>query len=1043
MKRVAIAAIVFFCLSLAGQQAPPDWENPRVFGINKEPAHATITPYPDDKAAREAGRSPFVVSLNGTWKFHWVKQPDERPVDFYKTDFNDRAWKTIPVPSNWEMQGYGTPIYTNIVYPFKRDAPRIMGEPEDKTWTAYRERNPVGSYRRTFPTPAAWKDRLTFLVFDGVNSAFYVWVNGKKVGYSEDSRLPAEFNITGYLQPGENLLAVEVYRWCDGSYMEDQDFWRMSGIFRNVSLVSRAPLYIRDYYLRPRLDGQYRDATLKLNVKVRNAGPQPAPATVEARLLDESRPSNRITMTGKVTAPPRGEASVELEQAVPQPRRWSAEEPNLYPFLLILKDAQGRTIESIPWQVGFRASEIKGDQFLINGKHVYIKGVNRHEHDPDTGQVVTTERMVQDIKLMKQHNINAVRTSHYPNVPEWYELCDRYGLYVFDEANIEAHGYGKDNPHRISTGEDYTEAHVDRVSRMIERDKNHASIVAFSMGNEAGIGRNFEAARNWAKTNYPEFIISYEPGHAAHGDFLCPMYTRPQNIAAYYEKQGKGRPMLLIEYAHAMGNSTGNFQQYWDLFESTPYLHGGFIWDWVDQGIRKRDAPGKPFWLYGGDFGDKPNDDNFCSNGLVSPDRAVHPGLYEVKKSYQNIKVEPVDLAAGKVRVRNKHLFRDLSFVAGRWELAENGKVVQSGALPKLNLAPGGAQEVTLPVAPAFRPAPGAEYFLKVSFALAGDMPWAPKGHEVAWDQMQMPYQGSAVAEPPAASLPALKLAESAQQITITGQDFTARFGKSSGALESYAFRGKELITGPLAPNFWRPPTDNDRGNKMPARHGVWREAAQKRTVTSVKAEQVSPASARITAEAKLAAGESTQRSVFTILGNGEIRVEFEARPSSKLPELPRIGMQMAIPGEFRNVTWYGRGPHENYWDRNLGAAVGLYSAPVDDLVTPYIEPQENGNRTDVRWVTFTNREGAGWKAVGAPLLFFSAWPYKMEELERVKHPFEIRRSEDITVNLDHRQMGVGGDDSWGARTHPEYMLPAGQVYRYEVRLVPLAPSNR
>jgi len=1023
----------------ANSQQVPDWENPRVFGINKEPPHATLTPYPDERAAMATGAqaSPFMRSLNGQWKFHWVKQPSERPVEFYKVDYDVSQWKEIRVPANWELEGYGTPIFSNITYPFQRDAPRVTSEPP-KEYTAYRERNPVGSYRRTFTVPADWQGRQVFLIFNGVNSAYYVWVNGKKVGYSEDTRLPGEFNITPYLQAGENLLAVEVYRWCDGSYIEDQDFWRLSGIIRDVSLMARAPVHIRDFYARPMLDAQYRDATLKLNIKVRNVTGDAKAISIETKLLDDKRAAVFKPIVTQATVSAQGEASLDITQAVENPKKWSAEEPYLYTLLLALKDAAGKVLETIPCDFGFRSAEIKDGQILYNGRQIIIKGVNRHEIDPDLGQVITTERMIQDIKLMKQNNINAVRTCHYPNVPEWYALCDRYGLYVLDEANIESHGYGANEAQRISTGEDYTEAIVDRVRRTIERDKNYPCIFIFSLGNEAGIGRNPQAARDWAKTNHPEWIISYEPGDSRHSDVFCPMYTPPDELIPAWEKYGKGRPMYLIEYAHSMGNSTGNFQQYWDVIEAHRQLHGGFIWDWVDQALRKKGADGKTFFAYGGDYGDYPNDDNSCDDGLVLPDRTPDPSLYEVKKVYQYIKAEPVDLLAGRIRIRNKYLFRDLTGIRGAWELEENGGVIQRGALPAMALAAGQSQEVQLAIKQP-KLAAGAEYFLKMAFTLASDTSWAPKGHIVAWDQMAMPYQAPAAPARDLARLPALKLTESTEAFQIAGLQFTARIGKQSGALEVYEVKGKQLLAAPLAPNFWRAPTDNDRGNEMLKRQGIWREAAARRMASEVKAEQVNSKVVRITAVASLPAVGSMVRHVYTVYGNGEIEIEQEITPSGQLPDLPRFGMQMHILGEFRTVNWYGRGPQENYWDRNTGAAVGRYTEPVDEMFFPYIKPGETGNRTDVRWITFTNRKGFGLKATGMPLLSISAWPFHMEELELHRHPSEFVRSEDVTVNLDYRQMGLGGDNSWGALQHPEYRLPA-KTYRYSFRIEPVAP---
>ena len=626
----------------------PDWENPHIFGINKEPGRATFTPFPDESTALRADHvSPWVQSLNGMWKFHWVKRPDLRPEDFYKPEFDVSSWKDIPVPSNWEMEGYGTPIYTNVTYPFKRDAPRVTATPDDHTWTAYDQRDPVGSYRRDFEVPESWNGRQTYLMFNGVNSAYYVWINGQKVGYSQDARMVSEFNITKYLQPGKNSIAVEVYRWSDGSYMEDQDFWRMSGIFRDVTLVSRAPLHIRDFQVLTPFDSVYENATFKLHVSLQNLGAGKGSASIEAKLLDAA--GNPVfTNAKKLSVAASRDTDIDVQQSVARPSKWSAEIPYLYQLVLTLKDAKGSVIEIVPWKVGFRQSEIKGDQILFNGKKLMIKGVNRHEFDPDRGQVVTREMMIEDIKLMKQNNINAVRTCHYPNVPEWYQLADKYGLYILDEANVESHGYGSGEKQVISDGPDFRDATVDRLRRTIERDKNHPSIIGFSMGNEAGWGANFIAAKEWAKAHHPEFFITYEPNNSVHGEALSPMYVKPQNIVEYYNNYGKGRPFFEIEYAHAMGNSTGNFQQYWDIFEAQPWAHGGFIWDWVDQGIRKKGSNGKDFWAYGGDFGDKPNDDNFCTNGLVLPDRTVHPGLSEVKKSYAGIKVEAVDLAQRK-----------------------------------------------------------------------------------------------------------------------------------------------------------------------------------------------------------------------------------------------------------------------------------------------------------------------------------------------------------------------------------------------------------
>lgn len=1035
------------CLCAQSQiTAPPDWENPHVYGINKEPARATFTPFPDEATARDGGHSsPWVQSLDGAWKFRWVKRPELRPADFYKPEFDVSGWKEIPVPSNWEMEGYGTPIYTNITYPFKRDEPRVTSTPDDHSWTAYDQRDPVGSYRRDFEIPASWNGRETYLLFNGVNSAYYVWINGQKVGYSQDSRMVSEFNITKYLQPDKNTIAVEVYRWSDGSYMEDQDFWRMSGIFRDVTLVSRAQLHIRDFQVLTPFDSAYENAIFGLHVSLQNAGGgRGGTAAVEAKLLDADG-KQVFTLTKKLNVSAGKDSEVDLRQAVAKPNKWSAEIPYLYHLVLTLKDAKGNVAEVVPWRVGFRQSEIKGNQILFNGKKLMIKGVNRHEFDPDRGQVVTREMMIEDIKLMKQNNINAVRTCHYPNVPEWYELADEYGLYILDEANVESHGYGSGEKQPISDGPDFRDPIVDRLRRTIERDKNHPSIIGFSMGNEAGWGANFVAAKEWAKTHHPEFFITYEPHDSVHGDALSPMYVKPQNIVEYYNTYGNGRPFFEIEYAHAMGNGTGNFQQYWDVFEKEPWAHGGFIWDWVDQGIRKKGSNGKDFWAYGGDFGDKPNDDNFCTNGLVLPDRTVHPGLSEVKKSYAGIKVEAVDLVNGKIRIHNKYNFAGLGFVRGSWILDENGKTIQSGELPVEDVAPGATQEVTLDLK---QPGPesGAEYFLTVAFKLAEDTAWAPRGHVVAWDQFEVPFATSPAAERKVDSFAPVKLAEIPDHFVISNDAFSIAIDRESGSISSWNVGGKELLTAPLEPNYWRAPTDNDRGNGMPQRQGVWQLAAVNRSGTTVKAEQVSPNTVKVTAVSTLPAAQSTQSYAYTIYGDGSVEIQSSFKPGEgSLPDLPRFGMQMRVAGTLRNVEWYGRGPQENYWDRNLGAAVGIYKSKVDDMWFPYIEPQETGNRTDTRWITYTDDSGFGFKAVGMPVLSFSAWPFRMSELEHEKtpvnighrHPSEIVPSEDITINLDYRQMGVGGDDSWGAPIHKEFSLPAVS-YDYRFRLEPI-----
>ncbi|MHC4960585.1 MAG: beta-galactosidase, LacZ type [Planctomycetota bacterium] len=1034
---LVISMALVFGIKTAIAEPVHDWENPHMIGQNKEPAHSTLWPHSNVAAAVKGNKnkSPYFVSLNGAWKFNWVPEPASRPMDFYKVEYDVDGWDDITVPSNWQLQGYGVPVYTNADYPFKVDPPRVMGEPASY-FTTYKHRNPVGSYRREFTIPDKWDGKDVYITFDGVDSAFYLWINGQKVGYSQGSRTPAEFNVTSYLKKGKNVIAAEVYRYSDGSYLEDQDFWRLSGIFRDVYMLARPKVYLRDYWAKADLGNDYNNGLLEVDLEFKNNtdSAQPVPQVKVALENGQSAMASQILKNkGKdITAGQTLKLTVKMPD-VKDVKKWTAETPNLYKLIIEVKDAKGKLVEVIATDIGFRKIEMIDGTVHINGQYILMKGVNRHEHDPDTGHYVTTESMIQDIELMKQNNINTVRTCHYPDASEWYSLCDKYGLYVIDEANIESHGMGY-GAASLAKNPEWQKAHLDRTISMVQRDKNHPSIIFWSLGNEAGDGINFETTSKWIQDYDPSRFVHYEgAGYAKHTDVYCPMYPSIEHIEGYAKSKDIYRPLIMCEYAHAMGNSMGNLQEYWDVIEKYDALQGGCIWDWVDQGLRRTDENGRMWWAYGGDFGDKPNNDNFCMNGLVMPDRVPNPSLYEVKKVYQYIKFKPVDLSAGKVQVYNKYAFRSLDFVDALWELTADGKIIQKGSLPKLSLAAQEKTEITIPYQkPAARP--GVEYFLKVAFKLSKKQRWAPKGHLLAWDQFKLDTaKAPQILDVGKAKL---KRVETSDKINVYGNDFGVVIDKTSGLIESFKSGKTEMLASPLHLNFWRASTDNDDGNRMTDRLGIWKTAPFKRKVDSVTAERLTDSIVRVSVNSTIALnGKCSYDTVYTVYSSGDVSVENSFLPSGlPLPELPRFGMQVAVDKQFDNLTWLGRGPQETYWDRKTGAAVGLYNGSVADNVHGYTRPQENGNKTDVRWMTLTNEQGQGLLAVGAPLLSVSAWPYSLADLEKAMHLNELPERDFITVNLDDKQMGVAGDNSWGARPHPQYSLPA-KAYSYSFRI--------
>jgi len=1032
--------------------AAPDWENEQVFRINKELPHAVKMPFLKGDEALSSARlqSSWCLPLNGDWKFHWVDHPDKRPLDFWESDFDDSSWKSIPVPSNVELHGYGTPIYTNMPYPFKKDPPRVMGEPAVH-FTAMKERNPVSSYRRTFELPTSWQGRRVHVCFNGVASAFYLWVNGEKVGYSQDSRTPAEFDLTKYVKPGMNVIAAEVYRHSDGSYLECQDFWRLSGIFRDVYLWSTAPLDIRDFEVRAHLDAGYQKGTLDLTTWTIRNGANDGGYSIDAKVIGpKGEQVYAGSLQGKTESGKEEKKSLRANDLAIKP--WTAENPVLYKLLLTLKDAAGKEVAHYATAIGFRTSEIRNGQLLVNGRPILIKGVNRHDHSHLTGQYVTEQDMRDDLFAMKKLNINAVRTSHYPNDPRFLELCDEYGFYVVSEANIESHGMGY-GPESLAKDPKWGPAHLDRVVNMVEAFKNHPSVIIWSLGNEAGDGVNFVECSKWVKQRDPSRPVHYEQAAmSGHTDIFCPMYFKIAQLDGWVKKESakpldQQRPLIQCEYNHTMGNSSGGLAEYWQWHKKERLLQGGFIWDWRDQGILKtKPAPagGEPlkFFAYGGDFGDRPNDGNFCCNGVMHADLRPNPHAAEVHHQYRPIETtlirgEPADT---RVQVKNWLFFADLSRYAVKWTLLENGRAVQGGSLPIPGCAPQAAVEVAIPLKP-YKIVKSAEYHLRVEFSEATDRPWVKAGHIVATDEMLLPWS-KRVDVPHHSELAASHDTSSGDNhLAVTGKDFRAVFDTRTGRLISYVIRGKERLAGPLVLNFWRPPTDNDRGNKMPARAAVWREAGEKVSAKDAVITKVGNAVNVRFSDLVVPAGESRAELDYVVHGDGVIEVKATLKPKGKLPEIPRLGMMCQLPGRDITWEWFGRGPGENYRDRKEGYPTGIWSGKVADLWFPYVEPQETANRTEIRWSNFTAPDGMGlrFEAAGDSLLEMGAYPFLQSDLEGRLHPVDIPERSVTTVQVGLGQMGVGGEDSWGARPLARYELSSSKEYSWQFRILPVS----
>lgn len=1030
--KVLFLIIVLSAVSHNIYSQKPDWENEAIFGINKEATHVTYTPYANvDQALKDvSAASPYYFSLDGTWKFNWVKQPSERPVDFYRTDLDDTKWKTIPVPSNMEMQGYGTPIYTNFIYPFKPNPPLVIS-PAPADWTVSKEPNPVGSYRRNFDIPADWDGKEVFIHFNGVQSAFYIWVNGQKVGFSENSMSPAEFDITRYVKPGKNLIAVEVYKYSAGSYLEDQDMFRFSGIFRSVYVYAAPKVHLRDYFIKSDLSADLSSAKLSILASFKNyESKKSSAAALEVSIYqpDGKLLGGTAFITQSIASIKAGtEQKYDLTGNADHPLLWSAEEPNLYKMVFTLKDKYGKVKEVLASEFGFRKIEIKDSRLLVNGKPVLLKGVNRHEVHPAYGKTVPLATMIRDIELMKQNNINTVRTCHYPDAPEWYKLCDEYGLYVIDEANLETHGMGD----QLTKDPKWKPAYVDREVRLVERDKNHPSVIIWSMGNESWGGENFVAGKAAILAIDSSRPIHYE-GQNEIADIESSMYPSIGDLIKEGEKQ-LPKPFFMCEYAHAMGNAIGDLKEYWDAIESHKRLIGGCIWEWVDQGVNKPipgDTTGKTFFAYGGDFGDKPNDGTFSIKGLVTSDRQVKPELEEVKKVYQYIKIQPEDVLNGKVSISNKYSFINMDKFDLYWSLAADGKVIRSGMLPALALPAGESTIINIPYTAPIT-IPGAEYWLKIEFKLREDAAWAKQGHIVAFEQMAVPFITGPKTAIAIAYLPGLKTTENDKELNIKGKTFSLLFDKKSGTICSLVYGGQTVIAdaqhGPMF-NLYRARMDNDRTEER-GPYIEWSKAGYDSLQYSLKnfsTEHTAGNTIQVNTvtDAVTRSGFKVSTTItYTVYGNGFIAVEANFNPGKKDLDIPRLGLRMFLNSGLENVEWYGRGPHENYSDRKTSALFGQYQKTVSGMLEPYERPQGMANREDTRWLKITDEENNGIQIVADGKLNFTTLHYTDQDLAKAEHLYQLKPRKETVLSIDYEQLGIG-NASCGPISLPQYYIP-------------------
>ena len=1013
----------------------PEWENPEIFQINREEPTATFYRYKSSSKALvndDWKNSSYYKSLNGEWHFNYSNDIKSRPKKFYANNYDFSNWDLLEIPSNWELKGYGIPFYTNIKYMFPANPPFI---PHDQ--------NNNGSFIKLFDIPEEWSGKEIYLHFEGVSGAMYIWINGKNVGYSEGSKTPAEFKITDYLVKGQNKLSVQVMRWSDASYMEDQDFWRLSGIERDVYLFAQNNISLKDFKVKTDLINQFKDGDFKLDLEINNNSSKKAASKAIVKILDNSK---EIYNEERNLGLDPGINNISFEKLIPDVKHWSAETPNLYDLLIEIK---GKEIQATKIRIGFRNLEIKNNQFLVNGIPILMKGVNLHDHHEKNGHVVTEDLLIKDLELMKKNNINSIRCSHYPKNPFFYRMCDKYGFYVIDEANIETHGMGTTNqglefsPKRQEIHPAYIpqwkEMHLDRTKRMYERDKNYPSIVIWSLGNEAGNGENLFSTYEWLKNIDNSRPVQYEGATKySNTDIQAPMYPTIEEMKDYAENNPT-RPLILCEYAHAMGNSVGNLQEYWDLIEKYDIMQGGFIWDWVDQGLLTYNDKDDEFWAYGGDLGGEnyQNDKNFCNNGLVNPDRSIHPSLKEVKKVYQSIKFNIESIENKEILISNKYDFKNLKEFYFEWELLKNGKQISKGTINEFELAPNKSKIIKIDFPEIYDV---DEYHLNIYAKKKSYGNLIPKDHTVAYNQFFLGGKRINNKMSLDNSNNAIKVSQNKKTLDLFGEGFKISFNKENGRLTEINYGNENIILQGIKPNFWRAPIDNDYGFLMPFKLKVWKQASKKQNFESIKIKNLKRQGVEVKTNYYLPDVKAFVDITYSIKINGRINIKTSLSGiSEKLPVLPLFGTNFIINKSYDNVVWYGRGPHENYQDRKTSSLVGIYNYKVSQMYFPYIRPQENGNRTDTRWLSLTNSEGNGIIIESSNLFEFSSHHQYNDDFDggdrkSQTHTYDIIKRPIVNLNINYKQMGVGGDDSWGKQPHDEYKIKPGNLsFNYSI----------